>query len=202
LEFIKKMGSLKALIIGIGPSQKTSSTPNIFANIVLMDKSQNIQPILYELHSDSLRTNDLNSLTETPSFFHLPKGNFLFIGEVEEIDKKRKVIRLVSGGTVTYKHLLTAKGVRSFSNENQNTEFGIAFKLLIDSLKIQKMKPFMQDNLFAREIKRQPQQASHNPGAESSSSLVKVVRDRITPVTSHSMRDLFTTYERKIEINI
>ncbi len=193
------MVAIKAVVIGVGPNKFDGKQVHLFADIVLVDRSKNIQPILYELNFDGQNIEAANA----PSFFSLPKGHFIFMGEVEGIDKKKKIIHLVGGGTVSYNHLISAKGMKSLaSHEAQENEFAsIAFKHLAGAVKIQKkvvepvvgaIDPFLQP----------PKYISHSLTHEvnHSQGIAKIAQITI-PTQNDPTRNL-QTYERSLEFQI
>lgn len=136
------MEYIKTIIVGVGYKdlQRTSSSQHFFAEVVLIDKTQEaLSPALYQLKKEAICGKD--DLTSLPrDFASMQRDAFLMVGEVVHIDKKKKFINLSNGDTVSYNHLIVASGKNGtpFSSFEQNKEFSDALQALIDALKIKK----------------------------------------------------------------
>jgi hypothetical protein len=90
------MEYIKTAIIGVNfqDLQKSANSVHLFAEVVLLDKTQeSLQPVLYQLKKEALYgTDDLATIPK--EFATMQRDAFYMIGEVVEIDKRKKMIRL------------------------------------------------------------------------------------------------------------
>lgn len=189
------MVRIDALVVGVVPKGSDQKSVHLFVNTVLVDKNQNIQPLLYELQSEQKDS----SVNFSHGFYNLPKGQFLFIGEVQSIDKKKKMIFLSNGGTVSYKHLVSANGVKSIISEEQDQEFSLIAKHLVDAVKIQKSiasSPLVNsaDSFCPDFHKKTPLSLANT--YQASNEIVNVAKGRISS-TSAVSRHLCTSSETR-----
>lgn len=113
---------------------------NIFANIVVVDKShEGIFPIAYQFQHDIDYTDDalMHFDSHHMDFSH---DAFLMLGEIEVLSKSQKVIILRRGGTIHYKHLIVISHANypSQGSVSQQREFVAALQTLVDALRTQK----------------------------------------------------------------
>lgn len=187
---------IKAVVVGLGPSQPQQKSVHLFANIVLVDKSQNIQPFLYELQSEFLHNSNFTSFPNH-GLYSLPKGQFLFIGEVESIDKKKKMIILSNGGTVSYNHLIS---VKALNTETQNQEMNTIIRHFTDALKIQNSVINSLNEFSTHESIKTSGTTSVNTYTPSS-DIANIAKINI-PVSQTSSRDLISTDCLELQLSI
>ena len=115
-----------SVIIGVGlTDHKLPTSPqHFFAEVVLMDKTNEaVTPLLYQLKKEALYGND-DLATLPRDVVTMQSDAFMMIGEVVEIDKKKKMITLSNNNTVSYNHLIVAVGSKSqFSDSDHNKDF-------------------------------------------------------------------------------
>jgi len=132
----------KAFIIGVNlrDLENPRSAPHIFADVVLIDKSNNVlQPLLYQLKKEGSHTeNDLKDFRRN-GYMTLDQNAFAMMGEVIKIDRKKKLIHLQNEGSVSYKHLILASGLQQTSlGSVHDEELAAGFHALTEALRVHK----------------------------------------------------------------
>lgn len=119
------------------------------ANIVLIDRTPpNVKPLLYILKQEnSFNEHEFESIKNELMNSH--RDDFIHLGEVLYIDKKKKLITLDNQNTVSYTHLIMAIG-----NENAlvTNEFLAGIQTLINAIRMQKKIP----NSLSNETEAEP----------------------------------------------
>lgn len=132
-----------AVIIGVNFKDLQGSQPAnqfLFAEVVLIDKTtEGLQPLLFQLKKEAvLGNNDLTTFNK--DMISVQDDAFMMVGQVETIDKKKKLIRLSNGNTVSYNHLIVASGSKHNSlPADQCKEFVDGLQALIDGLRLKKI---------------------------------------------------------------
>jgi len=101
----------------------------VFADLVFIDKTSPSAASVYQLNDSSLLS-DLN--------FHYAsswKDSCTHLGELEEVDKKKKIVRLANNQSVNYKHLNIINGKKPLIS-TINHEITNALQALMEALKV------------------------------------------------------------------
>lgn len=134
----------RRLIVGVGLHDTNRPLPSqncLFADIVFLDKSQQgLAPILYQ-PKISLPLEQGNEQLVIDEIKNKGKNGFVFVGEVENIDKKQKKIYLTNGLLVFYNYLIIARGLRGNPSPELEKELVSGLQPLVDALKIKKEMP-------------------------------------------------------------
>lgn len=159
-----------------------SASQNVFADIVLIHRSQNsVTPLLYRLKKDIMSADQLDLDSLKYGAEHLANGLFVFVGKVESIDKKKKTVFLDDRTVVFYRHLIVASGIKQ--DVLGATEFSNALKALVDALIVQKIQaPFnVPLNPYYRGSKRKPNHVAILEKSEihSSKNIDKIVHSHL-----------------------
>ncbi len=124
----------KINITGVHRQEMRDLNPpeHFVAHIVIMNRQHSASHSpLYHLKCEATGSG-LESLKRDLSHaFYL--GHFAFLGEVETVDRSKKIIYLANGNTVAYKHLIVASGIK---HDMGAEEFSAAIKSLVDALKV------------------------------------------------------------------
>lgn len=130
----------KAFIIGV--DYKDAERPlqweqHLYAEIVLIDKtSSSTNPLLYQLKDTAI------PLTDHFSFFNKgllasPRDAFVFLGDVNIIDKKKKAIYLNNKNVITYNYLIIAAGTKpTLLGIMGEDEFAAGLQTLIEAIRV------------------------------------------------------------------
>lgn len=135
----------RAFIVGVNLNdlESTPSGQNIFAEVVLIDKSNDVlQPLLYQLKSDALKhQNDFLSLGKQ-AFITMEDNAFAMIGEVITINKNKKQIYLKNEITVSYKYLILASGLKqSMIASTHDDELSAGLHTLMRAIRVRNNIP-------------------------------------------------------------
>lgn len=119
----------------IRPNQQIQ---NISADVVLVDSTtENVQPMLYILKQDKFFSEqDFEAIIQ--GFLSFDRDAFVQAGEVASINKKNKQIILSNQNTVTYNHLIVARGTQTAL---LSYEFLAGVQTLVDALRVRKKLP-------------------------------------------------------------
>src|SRR3989344_4316117 len=136
---MQEMANTKVLILGggFGGLNAAKALGDSKFDVWLIDKTNHhlFQPLLYQVASAALSPGDIAvPIREIVS----PYENITVImGEVVEIDKKKKEMRLHNGDLIGYEYLIIALGARhSYFGKNEWEPFAPGLKTLDDALKI------------------------------------------------------------------
>jgi NADH dehydrogenase FAD-containing subunit len=119
----------KVVIIGTVADHPLAKTPRVLhAEVILMDQTDSAQafPRVYQLREDMLEGDQI-VLPYTPISDEL----FVMVGEVVEIDKRRKEIRLANDDLILYQHLVVVGG-------SGQEEYAAGLQQLVDALRVQR----------------------------------------------------------------
>lgn len=110
------------------------STSHTFAEVVLIDKSPpTVQPVLYQLKIEHLNDDEIICLGHE---------DFIYVGEIQSINKARKQIILTNQNMVTYHHLIVSASPNPATEAmNQDEQFHAGLQALIEALKMRKQIP-------------------------------------------------------------
>lgn len=116
----------------VGHSPAPSWEMCLFADVIFIDKThEHSTPAVYQL-KDTYNLADLKfANTYTGSWQDL----CVFLGEMSEIDKKRKVLHLNSKQIVSFKHLIVISGKKPLT-ETVSHEISHALNALADAIKV------------------------------------------------------------------
>lgn len=129
----------------IGGHYRDRNTPinwdvTLFAKVVFLDKTNpSANPQLYQLVDSALADRPPDLIKSQTFSFN--DDAFTHIGEVSEIDKKKKQILLSNRNTVSYTYLVVVSGNKSHFNF-QGHEFSAGLQALVEALKMQDKNPF------------------------------------------------------------
>ena len=130
----------RAVIIGVNirDLEKPVSSQHVFADVVMIDQSNGIlNPLLYQLQSDAFRHTEDTSTIRQHGYMPLEKGAFAMIGEVLSINKLKKLIYLTNNGTVAYKHLVVASGLKqTLLSATHDSDLAGGLHALIEALRV------------------------------------------------------------------
>ena len=156
----------KAVIIGVGLTDLKipPSAQHFFAEVVLLDKTnESVSPLLFQLKKEALYGND-DLATISKEMISMHRDAFMMVGEVVEVDKKKKTIFLSNNNTVTYTHLIVAVGTKhSFSESDYNKEFSDGLQTLIDALRVKKIPTNFETLALMDADRRTPRVSSFEP---------------------------------------
>lgn len=142
----------------------------LFADVIFIDKTHSaITPAVYQLNDAS----QLSQLNFNPGAANSWKDNCTMLGELDELDKKRKIIRLANKQSVSYKHLIIISGKKPLVS-TINQEITNALQALMEALKV---NPNVDSILLPSWTLRQmtnDSQATHNESANANCNVVKV----------------------------
>lgn len=138
------VGSIKASnITNVGGNYRDrESAPNqeiySFAEIVFVDKIHEDAPsFLYQMLNYTLCSDNVNLQPSS----HLSKNEDTFsFGEIESIDRQKKIVYLRNGNTVGYTYLIVASGKNS-TISLRSASFNAGLQALIDALKVKPKIP-------------------------------------------------------------
>lgn len=123
----------------VGPLQRSKETPDSSFNradvVFLEGMNRGYSPLVYQLRDEAFDS-DLRTLKYDLS--RLDSNAFSFVGEVQGIDKKKKIIYLVNGATIAYRHLIMSSGT-NLTQAQHEREFCLALKALADALLVKKI---------------------------------------------------------------
>lgn len=151
----------RAIIIGVNlrDIKYQPSSPHIFVDVVLIDKSNEIlHPLLYKLHSDTLAQQEKNNTFYQSNVLPIEDSAFALVGEVQSVDKEKKIIYLSNNVTVSYKHLIVASGLKqSVLGSAHDQELNAGVNALAEALRVRKNTTealiFPELNHFASDYK-------------------------------------------------
>lgn len=104
----------------------------LFADVVLIDKTNaNTAPFVYQLNDTAHFPNDQIRFTASSSW----KDNCTLLGEMIELDKRKKLINLASKNVVSYKHLIVINGKKPLMS-TINHEITNALHALAEAIKV------------------------------------------------------------------
>lgn len=120
--------------VGFKEPYHMPATSHIFAEVVLIDKSPpTVRPVLYQLKIEHLNDEEIICLGHE---------DFLYVGEIQSINKGRKQIVLANQNMVTYHHLIVSASPNPLSEAmNQDEQFHAGLQALIEALKVRKKVP-------------------------------------------------------------
>lgn len=144
-----------AMIIGVTLRELEKNPPSkyLFADVILIDKShKGLQPLLYEV-----------------------EDTFMMMGEVINIDKKKKQIILSDNTIVSYNHLILATGLTpSHSGSIPHQEFTAGLNALLEAIKIRNNLPKLN------EIAEKYSLSKLTLTLADENSLIKIVKTKIS----------------------
>lgn len=128
----------KVLISRVDPNDhvRIPTSEHFFANIVFLNRTHHaLQPLLYHLKDD--QPSAVAQYTQMKVRPVIDSKAFVLMGEVLDVDKKRKQIHLSNDNTVTYNFLIEV----TVPNENmdersKHSTFSGGMHTLIDALKM------------------------------------------------------------------
>lgn len=130
----------RAVIIGVNIRnlERAVSQQHAFADVVMIDQSNGVlNPLLYQLHSAAIRHTDEASTFCQQSYMPLEKGAFAMIGEVLSIDRHKKLIYMKNNGTVAYRHLVVASGLKqTLLRATHNSDLECGLHALIEAIRV------------------------------------------------------------------
>lgn len=116
----------------------------LFAKVVFLDKTHaNNHPMLYQLKDSIIGDSTHFLLTEPINI--LPNDAFVQLGDVVELDKKKKHALLSNKNTVAYEHLVIVSGTKPLHSCN-DPELSAGLQALIDALKMKPNLSFATNN--------------------------------------------------------
>jgi len=185
--------------VSINADYRTKTSINwetiLFAEVVFIDKTHpSAPPIVYQLKSSLLADSPPPLVKSTA--FSLSSDNFVLLGELGAIDKKKKQILLSSKNTVSYSYLVIASGSKPVY-----TEFASGLQSLIEALKV---KPGIADSFDPYKkttgLKAHPMHSSTPNTNEDSPNIEKIVRSQIAAAVCKTVAiDLNTINKRLYE---
>lgn len=111
-----------------------------FAEIVVIDKTHPASyPLLYQLNESNITKDHLVHLASSKSL-SFSKDNFILVGNVLSIDKRKKHILLTDNSIVAYKLLVIAAGRKQMLSFHE-AELLAALQILNDALRVKPKIP-------------------------------------------------------------
>ena len=195
------------MIIGVNlrDLEGTPSPQNIFAEIVLIDKTNGIlHPLLYQLRTDALeKQNDISTI-HNADFTAIESNAFAMIGEVLTIDKSKKQIYLRNEITVTYKHLIMASGLKqSMQGSAYDEELSAGLHALMEAIRVRKnistvLNPHGTSSLgFKREARTPLHQVKPVPEI-SFQTIEKILTPDLLSKSAKSLEMVFAGTEKRL----
>lgn len=134
------MDYIKTVFIGVNFISQDNLMPSQhrLAEVVLIDNTNSsLKPTLYQLKKEAVESNDLIGMPKELISIH--KEAFILIGEVESIDKKKKLICLTNQHTVSYNYLILATGTEQVCISTHKEGLLNGFYAFIDAMRIRKI---------------------------------------------------------------
>lgn len=133
------MAFSKVLIIGggFGGINVAKMLGRTKMELTLIDKKNHhlFQPLLYQVASAALSPADI--ATPLREILRSQKNTTVLMGEVQNIDKDKKQVKMTNGDLIGYDYLVVAVGARhSYFGNEQWSEFAPGLKTLSDALSI------------------------------------------------------------------
>lgn len=141
----------------------------LFADVVFIDKTNSSTISLVYQPNDSAQLSQLN-FNSLSSW----KDGCTMLGEMEELDKKKKIIRLANKQSVSYKHLIIINGKKPLVS-TINHEITNALQALMEALKVNpNVDSLLLPSWTLRQTPSTEPHASENSSSSASSNVVKV----------------------------
>lgn len=123
---------------GYNPFLKDEVLQHLYIEVAFIDNSHRIlKPVLFQLKNESIKLKDLLSLSN--ELMELKKEAFISLGEIDFMDKKKKLIILATQQTVSYNYLILVTGTEHIGIKAQEEGLYNGFQTLIHALRIRKV---------------------------------------------------------------
>ncbi len=138
------MDDIRPFFVGLGYKTQGEelSTTHHFAEVVVISNShQALNPLLFLMIKNGVEKFDFSDAPK--EIISLDKNSFAMVGEVVDIDKKKKIVTLSNHQTVSYNYLVLANGTEKICISTQQNGIANGVQILIHALKIKKISPEM-----------------------------------------------------------
>jgi hypothetical protein len=170
-------------------------TEHFYAEVVLIDRSNDAIPQVYQLKAGYISS--LDPYTLRHDFHTYKKDAFLIIGELLKIDADQRNIYLTNDNLVTYKYLI------NFSGNEHPLELSTALNTLKDALLLESL------NIKAR-ISTESQSTTNNEVtthtfsecSDESKTIDKIVQPRMGKNSDSFSNDITTTAKSRCQIQL
>ncbi len=197
------MGPMKASNVS-GDYRDYGSNANqgtyTFAEIVFLDKfCDNAPYFLYQVLNYTVSSDHLT--LEAISFLSSIENVFLF-GQVESIDKQKKLVTLSNGSIVGYKYLIVASG-RNSGSPVQGKSFDAGLQALIDALKVKPKIPssFSVADAQSKELPKKQVSQSNDEG-HLTALVDELILNSVSVANKRASPDLNSSEKRLYEVQL
>lgn len=144
----------------------------LFADVVFIDKTNSFSvAYVYQLNESSPDSNSLNFVINSSTSW---KDSCTMLGELGELDKKKKLIHLDNKRVVSYKHLIVINGKKPLIS-TINHEITNALQTLMEALKVNpSVDSLLLPSWSLRQAPTNQAHASEMIPSDASQNVVKV----------------------------
>ncbi|MEC7840039.1 MAG: hypothetical protein VX777_08375 [Chlamydiota bacterium] len=170
--------------VDLNPFDRDTPPQNFSVNIAIIDKSPEcLFPLAYQFNKDINLSDELLS-----NMIDFDETSFLCLGDVEKINKHKRLITLRNKSTVRYKHLIILSDQKNsfLGTFSQNSEFTTALQRLIEALKTNKK---LHSRILALSINEKPARVpdSIKRSTKNSSEIHEIFDHKTSERNSYNM---------------
>lgn len=174
--------------------RKTPSNQHLYAEVILIDRSNEAVPQVYQLSLECI--SNLDPYTLRNEFHNYKQEMFTYVGDLVKVVEETRHVFLANDNVLTYKYLI------NFSADEHPLELSAALNtlknaLLLDSLRI-------QEKILNEKNPKSEKNSTHSfsEGAKESKEIDKIAKPRMGTDNHPFSNDIASTAKKRCQVKL